>query len=1182
MDLTHSAAYFGDHLTRLPNRRLTKQTWRIMKLLSFFMFIAFMSASATGNSQRVTMTENNVSLEIVFQELKKQTGYDFFYNMKSIKHARPVSIQVKNAILQDVLELCFKNQPLTYTITGKIVVIQKKENFLPQQSIENFAPSPIDISGRIVNEKGQPVIASIVIKGSSIGTSSNEQGYFKLTGVSENVTLIISGVSIVTLEYKVNGITDLGSITVKIHVDDNEEVVLNTGYQMLPRERATGSFVQLSNELINRRVSFNILQRLEDITPGLIFNRDIAGQSVDPITIRGRSTINANARPLIVVDNFPYDGEIENINPNDVENITILKDAAAASIWGAQAGNGVIVIQTKKGSINQRPAISFNSNMTFGEKPDLFYAPQMSISDFIDIERMLFDQGFYNVRENRITKPSLSPVVETLIAQRDGLISDEETERRIRQFKNQDLRTERDKHLNRTSINQQYAVNVRGGATNHGFNFSAGFDRNLPTAKGQESNRYTLSASNHLLFLNNKLKISSGVHISKYQTRSDRPGSGWTVYPYERFTDDNGNPRFVTYQYRDKAVEDIESVGLLNWQYSPLEEIGRIDDLIKITDYRVNTNINYEIINGLNAEVLYQYWQNENLGENFRSKESYFTRDMINTITQVNPDGSVFRPIPLGGIMDLSIGNSFSHQVRGQINFQKSWGSDHQITALGGGELKHLERKGHETRFYGYDRDLGLSQPVDNLTRFPQYFASGSRSISNGASHFGTLDRFVSYYANAAYTYKNKIVVTASTRKDASNLFGVETNQKGVPLWSSGVSWNISKEHFYNLTFLPYLKLRATYGYNGNVDKSLSAFTTAINRSAGLNYLSNLPFAVIRNPANPTLRWEKIGVMNLGIDFQFANQVITGSVEYFTKNSIDLIGDISYAPQTGITSFRGNFADMRSKGIDVEINSKNLRKSVEWETSFFFSYINEKVTGYDRIGLTSEYLSSAPVPLQDKPLHSIYSYHWAGLDPLSGDPKGLLNGDVSNDYAAIINAYTPTTLIHHGAARPQIFGAIRNNFKWNDISLSVNLSYRLNYFFRRNSIIYSYVFNNLGETNISHGDYSLRWQKPGDELITQVPSMPGIFSTTNGFRDNFYTSSAALVERGDHLRLQDVRLSYSLDNKKLPALPVRNAELYCYVNNLGILWSKMKHSFDPDYQTVKPMRSISIGLSVTF
>ncbi len=278
MDLTNSAAHFRCHVNGALDRRLKDQIWRIMKLLSFLLFIAFMTASASGNSQGVTLNENNVSLEKVFRELNKQTGYDFFYNMKSLKNARPVSIQVKNAGLQEVLELCFKNQPLTFTITGKIVVIQKKENFQPHQSITITAPSPMDIRGRIVNEKGQPVIANIVIKGSSIGTSSNEQGYFTLTGVNENITLIISGVSIETMEYKINGKTDLGNITVKTQVDDNEEVVLNTGYQILPRERATGSFVHLSKELVNRRVSFNILQRIEDITPGLIFNRDESGQ----------------------------------------------------------------------------------------------------------------------------------------------------------------------------------------------------------------------------------------------------------------------------------------------------------------------------------------------------------------------------------------------------------------------------------------------------------------------------------------------------------------------------------------------------------------------------------------------------------------------------------------------------------------------------------------------------------------------------------------------------------------------------------------------------------------------------------------------------------------------------------------------------------------------------------------
>ncbi|MEB2778757.1 TonB-dependent receptor plug domain-containing protein, partial [Algoriphagus sp. D3-2-R+10] len=165
-----------------------------------------------------------------------------------------------------------------------------------------------------------------------------------------------------------------------------EVEVVSTGYQEIPRERASGSFVQLGQEMVNRRVSTNILDRLQDITPGLIFNR--FNESQDPISIRGRSTIFANTTPLVVVDNFPYDGPLENINPNDVESFTILRDAAAASIWGARAGNGVIVITTKKGKSGSAPKVSLNTNLIFTEKPDLFYSPRMDNSDFVEVERM--------------------------------------------------------------------------------------------------------------------------------------------------------------------------------------------------------------------------------------------------------------------------------------------------------------------------------------------------------------------------------------------------------------------------------------------------------------------------------------------------------------------------------------------------------------------------------------------------------------------------------------------------------------------------------------------------------------------------------------------------------------------------------------------------------------------------
>lgn len=239
-----------------------------------------------------------------------------------------------------------------------------------------IASAQFKISGRITDEEGNPLQgATISLLREGIATSSKEDGSFVLPGNFQSAELIITSVGYARKNVSISNAAQMPLVIVlSKDVSQLTEVVVSTGYQIIPKERSTGSFAVVDNELLNRRVSTDIISRIEDVTSGVIFNR--AGSTTDPISVRGRNTIYANARPLIIIDNFPYEGDLVNINPNDVENITVLKDAAAASIWGARAGNGVIVITTKKGKFNTPAKLSFNSNLSLGSKPDVFYPVQ--------------------------------------------------------------------------------------------------------------------------------------------------------------------------------------------------------------------------------------------------------------------------------------------------------------------------------------------------------------------------------------------------------------------------------------------------------------------------------------------------------------------------------------------------------------------------------------------------------------------------------------------------------------------------------------------------------------------------------------------------------------------------------------------------------------------------------------
>lgn len=966
-------------------------------------------------------------------------------------------------------------------------------------------------------------------------------------------------------------VTDEIDVMLKEETESLDEVnIVSTGYQSLPRERATGSFSKVDNASFNRMVSPDVISKLEGMVPGLVFNR----RGSSSLSIRGQSTIFANSQPLIVLDNFPYDGDINTINPNDVESITVLKDAAAASIWGARAGNGVIVITTKKGRYNSQTLVSLSSNVTFGDQQDIYYQKRMSSSDYIDIEKRLFSAGFYNSSENAARKTALTPVVELLILRRDGKLSAAEADARIDALRGIDVRDDLYKYVGRSSFFQQHAVQVSGGGENQNFLISAGFDRNRQNLVGNAYSRATVNLSHNLKFLKDKLEINSGLYITRSTNTQNSKGynavlataGNASIYPYAKLADQNGNALAVVRDYSRRYIEGLSQNGLLDWNYRPLEETDASENNSLISEYRMNVGARYTVLKGLSINIRYQYGAAQTNQGFFQSINSYFTRDLINKFAQVS-NGQLSNPVPLGGVMDLTNTFATNHNLRSQLDYHLDAGS-HSITALAGYEIRDNRIKGDSHRLYGYDNDHAISKLVDYITPYRQYFNQASTATIPSFEVSSDLsDRFLSYFANGAYSFKSKYTLSLSARFDQSNLFGVNTNQKGVPLGSVGFSWNLGREDFMSLNWVSDLKLRATYGYSGNVDKTLSGFTTAFYSNGSTNP-AGLPYASLRNPPNPELRWEQIKIFNLGLDFAVLNNRIVGTIEYFNKQGVDIIADSPLAPSSGVVTFRGNAANTNGNGFDLNLITNNLQGLLGWKSNLIISYAQEKIKEYPRIFPASSYFNGV-AQVSGRPVYGIYSYGWFGLDPNSGDPMGYLNGLPSKDYAKLVNPATDDILFH-GSARPLWFGSFANTFSYGRVSLSMMLNFRLAYFFRRPSVQYG-AAQGLG----SHGDYALRWQNPGDELQTNVPSA---VSAQNTNRDTFYRLSEALVEKGDHVRVQDLRIDYALKQSWTNTIGFKSIHLFAYANNLGIVWRANKLGLDPDYETIPPVRSISLGL----
>lgn len=1052
---------------------------------------------------------------------------------------------------------------------------------IPLSGFSQNSPQQL-ITGTVISGTDGTPLPGAVLKliGTTRGVNTDENGLFTLPVEGSNITLSVSFLGYLPLDTNLQVPLERPLIiSLKQDASMLDEVVVSTGYQALPRERATGSFVQVDNEMLNRRVSTNILDRLDGVVGGLIFNKNIDDrENESALSIRGRSTIYANPEPLIVVDNFPISGDISSINPNDVESITILKDAAAASIWGAFSGNGVIVIKTKKGNYNEPVRVGFNSNLTIGEKPDLYYLPRLSSANYIDFEKYLFDQGYFERMENSSSRSALSPAVEILIKRRDGLISNTEAEQLLNGLKAIDTREDLENYFYQPSVNQQYAVNLSGGGANQQFYFSAAYDRNAGSLVNNSNNRITVNASNTYRLLNRKLELATGLYFSRRAVYSNGSDNLNSPIPYLRLADQAGNALPVAYKYRSSYIDTAGSGKLLDWRYRPLGEIYLSDDRTLNTEYRLNASINYRFIPGLDVKVSYLFTKGNNETEDYYSQESFYARDMINQFSQIDPStGVVSRPVPLGGILDQSTHLLEAHNLRSQVNFSRKFGGRFSLSSIAGAEIKAQKILNSRARTFGYSRELTVGTPVDYFSEFPLYHTGRMRKIDDpyANSNYNTFNRFVSLFANASLSYRDKYVLSGSARRDASNLFGVKYNQKSVPLWSLGASWELSGEPFYHLEWLPYLRLRITNGYSGNIDPSLSALTTTRVYSGNLY---NDIYQSINNPPNPSLRWEKTRMLNAAVDFSFGkDHRVEGSIEFYAKRSSDLIGTAPIDPTTGVASFRGNVADMKGKGVDLSIRSVNIRRGITWRTTLNASYASNEITSYHLDALRMSSLFGGQInPVVGNPLYGVYSFRWAGLDPETGSPRGYLDGEIGMNYRDFYNNSDLSNVVFHGSAVPIYFGNLMNTFSLRGFSLSFNLTYKFKYFYKRPALSYNSLLDNPGVFN---EEFNQRWQDPGDERNTTIPSLVYPFVNLRGF---LYNHSEIHVARGDHIRLQDIQLEYDLSSL-VPSRTFSSVLVYAYCKNLGIIWHKDKSTIDPDYiNTPYNPRTFSLGLQINF
>jgi TonB-dependent starch-binding outer membrane protein SusC len=1059
--------------------------------------------------------------------------------------------------------------------------------FVAFMFLSGYSQQPaVYISGKVITSDTRlPVAgASVSLSRHAHAVATNSEGAFTITIGDDADTLLISRVG-----YEPQGIPVSRStkktllIELQVAAQQLDEVVVNTGFQYIPKERATGSFSYIDNKTLSLQAGTNILDRLNGVSSGILFDysKNTSDNKKLNFNVRGLSTINGPQDPLIVVDNFPYEGDINNINPNSVESITILKDAAAASIWGTRAGNGVIVITTKHGRFNQSVKIEFNTNVRVTEKPNLFYLPQMSTSDYIDVEEMLYSQGYFSSATGN-GYSALTPLADILYRQDNGLLTPEAAAAQINAQRNHDMRNDYNKYFYRNAVSQQYALNLYGGSDKIAYLVSAGIDKNISELDSRY-NRLNVRAENTYQPFKN-VQITAGITYTSANTASGRPSynsiqTANRFVPYLSFADKHGNPLSVAQSYRDEYTDTAGAGKLLNWKYYPLEDYKHSIARTDLQELLADVGVRFQLLPGLTADIKYQYERQSTTGKTVQDTGSYATRNTINLFTQIDRSGNVTNIVPQGSILYLNNLYTTADNLRGQVNYNKSW-KRHIVSVITGAETRQVKSTTNNNTAYGYNDDLLLTSNVDFLNPYPTYVTGNTSYVANGLAFTETLNRYVSLFGNAAYTYNGKYTVSASARKDASNLFGVNTNDKWKPFWSAGSAWDISKESFYHISQFPYLKLRATYGVSGNVDQTKSAAT--VLQYVGTSGTTNLPYAFLTQYANPNLSWERVHLLNIGIDFSSRNQVLSGSIEYYHKNATNLFGPSPVDYTAGLNSnyVIRNIANMKASGADLNLQTINIGGSgFQWRTGLLLSLYTDKTTGYFlppgflyRPGFGADIS-----PVVGKPLYAMFSYNMAGLDPQTGDPLGYLGKEVSKDYSSIVNSVTSPDSLHYiGPATPRWYGSVGNSFSWKGFSLDINIAFGLGYYFRKSSIAYGNLYSN----GTSHSDFEKRWQKPGDEKITNVPSM--VYPDVS-LRDYFYLLSQNTVDKAAHVRLQFINLAYDF-SKLLPGHTVfKSIRLYINAANLGILWRANKDGIDPEYPTsIPPSATYTAGLRTNF
>lgn len=1193
---------------------------RIMKLTVVFLFVTFLSVSASSLAQKTTIRVNNTSLKQVFREIRQKMGYTFVFNEQIVNKEGKVSLDITSDDIHEILNKCLENTSLNYEIQGDVIVILFQEKQITKEEEKGV----VKITGNVKDKNGSPLPGvTVLVKGTTVGVATDVNGNYSivLPEIKEPV-LVFSFIGMKTEEIGAN--KKVINVVMHESAEQLEEVVVNTGYQTINVRNLTSSVSSVKAEDILVAGMTSIDAALEGRIPDLLLMSNSGEVGSTPrICIRGTSTLLGNREPLWVLDGIiltdpvrvdPTDlnnpdyiniigNAISGINPQDIERIDVLKDASATALYGTRAANGVIVVTTKKGR-SGKARLSYNHTSKLTRRPR--YSDR-DINLMNSQERVRFGKELTDMHY-------IFPEGMVMVGYEGAFYRLQTGSSNYEQFMNEvnfyeKVNTDWFDVLTRDAYSHGHNISISGGSDDMRYYTSIGYDRENGVSKTTYTERYTA-----LINLNTELfgKLRLGFQLNGNIQKKNHLMESINTMDYAYNTtralpcyNEDGSLFFYENRYYSHANHPGKK-----YRFNILNEINNSSNEYDGEGLSARLDLKYNIMEGWDINVLGSYNRSSTLQEKWWGEKTQYVAMLRDAEVDEKPltdaEGG-YCELPYGGVLLTTNSISSGYTFRVQSDFRHLFGSDvhHLFTVSVGFETNSSKYKSYSDEKRGFMKDRGLQFTDATGITLSDYVRYESWIKKNHLTISDNLTNMLAGYATVSYSYENHFTLNVNGRFDASNKFGSRSNEKFLPVWSVSGMWNGKENLLKNVEFVSNLQLRASFGIQGNMLDDQSPNLIIRKGTIDANYGQNIS-NVERFP-NPNLRWEQTNSLNLTLDVELFASRLAISGSYFLKKTKDCFTDVEISPLNGFYSYVMNNGNLTNKGYNLGISGTPIRTdNFTWQVNTYWSgnYNEVKAQTTEDYSI-SDYLDGRAL-MNGKPVGTFYSYKFLGLNPSNGVPvfddweerRNQLVGKSLDEVVKLV-------LEDSGSREPKFFGSFSTSLTYKNVSLQASFVYSLGSKIRLFSLYNPIIEGISSDVNVRK-EFTNRWQVSGDELRTNVPV---ILSPADPDYDNYrehyckepglnianfasnvwdmYDKSNLRVVSGDYLKCNSITMRYSFSPNLLQKTPFSSAYITLNATNVFTISAKELKGQDPTQAGfAKPNLSIrpaySLGLNVSF